>query len=134
MIDKKAKILKGEQILREECVVKILIKLKEGGKWVVEAFDDIYSHELASPSKVSKIRSNKKLSSTLKKLIDEFYSCGIGPSKITRVLNHNGGGIVMGEFTSNDCRIHLSKAQKNNIGQHCSKVLKYFQKKVEVSD
>lgn len=55
------------------------------------------------------------MASTSKKLIGELYFCGIGPSKITRVLNHNGGGIDKGEFTLNDWKNYLSKVRKNNI-------------------
>lgn len=76
----------------------------------------------------------KKLSFTTKKLIDEPYSCDIGPSKITRILNHNSGGINKRELTSNNCRNHLSKARKNNIGWHCLKVLEYFQRKIEIDE
>lgn len=115
-------------------MAKIVIKLKGGGKWVVEALDDIHSYELAPPSKVQNIRSHKKLSFTTRKLIDEPYSCDIGPSKITRVLNHNSGGINKRELTSNNCRNHLSKARKNNIGWHCLKVLEYFQRKIEIDE
>lgn len=91
---------------------KMVIKLKERGKWVVEAVDDIHSHRFASPSKVQNIRSHKNLASTSKKLIGELYFCGIGPSKITRVLNHNGGGIDKGEFTLNDCKIIYQRFER----------------------
>lgn len=39
---------------------KIINKVNNGGKWVVKEFDDIHSHELTSPSKLSKMRSHKK--------------------------------------------------------------------------
>lgn len=78
-------------------------KIKDVGKWVVKAFYDVYSYELSSPFKIVKIRSHKKMTTTLKKLMDELYSCGIRPSKISRVLNYRGGGFDGGDFSLNDC-------------------------------
>lgn len=109
-------------------------KVKKGDKWVVETFDDICSHELSSLSKVTKIRSHKQMTTTSKKLIDGLYSCGIGPSNISRVLNHRNSGMDVGDFTAADCKNHLVKASKNNVGRHCLKVFGYFQRKARTKE
>lgn len=61
----------------KEQKARMVIKVKDGDKWVVEAFNNIHLHELSSPSKVLKIWSHKKMTPTWKKLIDELVYCGI---------------------------------------------------------
>lgn len=64
---------------------------------------------------VKKIRSHTNMESARKQLIMDLSDCGIEPSKISWVFNH--GGRCMDKVTSHDCRNHLAKASKNNIGQ-----------------
>lgn len=72
------------------------------------------------------------MTTTLKRLIDELYSCNNGLLKISRVLNHRYGGLDVGDFTATNCTNHLMKACENNVGWHRLKVLKYFQRKVGI--
>ncbi|KAK1397127.1 hypothetical protein POM88_006990 [Heracleum sosnowskyi] len=92
--------------------------------WHITAFfgytyscNDIFSQ------KKSRMRSNKKANqeSHNKIVIDDYHSCGIGPSKIARLINvssHGSSKIIPQQVSD-----HLKISRKSNIGKECRIVL-----------
>ena len=73
------------------------IILNKLGTWEIKKFNDIHSHDLLkSPNKKRKLRSHNKSykDANCKKLIDKFSSCGVGPAKISRIINSASGSAI----------------------------------------
>ncbi|WOH14464.1 hypothetical protein DCAR_0933983 [Daucus carota subsp. sativus] len=79
------------------CKASMEIILNKLGTWEIKKFNDIHSHDLLkSPNKRRKLRSHNKSykDATCKKLIDKFSSYGVGPAKISRIINSASGSAI----------------------------------------
>lgn len=112
--------------IRENCRARMVIPLcssKNG--WSNNLMMNIFIHY--SLSKIGKIGSHKRLSTASKALIEKFVECGIGPSKIARLLNKTSGSIGNIIVSPQYCTNHIAQGRKNNIGRECMWALEYFQ-------
>ncbi|XP_074352243.1 protein FAR1-RELATED SEQUENCE 5-like [Apium graveolens] len=89
-----------------------------------------------SPNKKKKLRSHNKShqAPVCKKLMDNYRSCGVGPAKISQIINcTNSSGIDI--ITPQQCSDYLKIKRKNNIGKECMIVIqKILERKVRDSE
>lgn len=105
----------------------MLMGLIDNGNWVVKQFEDEHSHLLASPSKILRISSHKRLTQASKDMIQTLERCGLRPTKISRVLSYSSGRLETVNISSKACSSQLAQIRKNNMGRQCMKVIEYFQ-------
>ena len=104
------------------------IILNKLGTWEMKKFNNIHFHDLLrSPNKKRKLRSHNKShkDATCQKLIDKFNSCGVGPAKISRIIN-SASGSATDVVTPQQCSEYLRIKRKNNIGKECMVVVQIF--------
>ncbi|KAK1354472.1 hypothetical protein POM88_047728 [Heracleum sosnowskyi] len=109
---------------RENCKAHMIVHRNSKGFWHITAFSDTHTHAMIfSPKKKSRLRSNKKANQELhnKIVIDDYHSCGIGPSKIARLINVSSHG--SSKITPQQVSDHLKISRKSNIGKECRIVL-----------
>lgn len=64
--------------------------------------------------------------------IDEYYKCGVGPSKISQLINSTSHSSV--KITPQQVTDHLKISRKSNIGRECTIVLqKFFERQAQDS-
>ncbi|KAH7859317.1 hypothetical protein Vadar_034511 [Vaccinium darrowii] len=71
-------------------------------KWKVTVFDDAHNHQLVTPSKRMKMKSNRHMPKAVKDLTEAFHIENLKISKVASIF----GGEYMG-FDNRDCYNHL---------------------------
>jgi hypothetical protein len=113
------KIKRKTKVTRCDCQAMITIKWK-GNKYIVTAFFEDHTHELASPSKQQFLRSNREVSDSAKSSLFTCHTASIGTSAAYRLLRVGDGGFAKVGCTKRDfqnyhrylkCAINTSDAQ-----------------------
>ncbi|KAK1361125.1 hypothetical protein POM88_045599 [Heracleum sosnowskyi] len=113
---------------REGCKVELVIHVTESGMWKVNFFSDNHNHEMIlSPNKKIILRSHDRAHShsSCKNLMDQYHSVGVGPAKMSQLINVTSG-TSFNVITSQQCNDYLKSKRKNNIGKECMTVIHKF--------
>ncbi|KAK1386732.1 hypothetical protein POM88_014910 [Heracleum sosnowskyi] len=116
---------------REGCKAELVIHVIESGMWKVNFFSDNHNHEMIlSPNKKIKLRSHDiaHSHSLCKNLMDQYHSVGVGPAKMSQLINVTSGS-SSNVITSQQCNDYLKRKRKNNIGKECMTVIHKFMKR-----
>ncbi|KAL6558720.1 hypothetical protein OROMI_019070 [Orobanche minor] len=122
------KDIKRRRDEREGCRAELILHVTESGIWKVKTFSDNHNHEMIlSPNKKINLRSHDKAHMNLscKNLMDQYHSIGIGPARISRLINVTSGD-SSNNVTSQQCTDYLKIKRKNNIGKECMTVIHKF--------
>ncbi|KAK8935491.1 Protein FAR1-RELATED SEQUENCE 5 [Platanthera zijinensis] len=119
------------RLTRVNCKAKIDIRKNKDDMWVVTGFIKEHNHELDTPRKAKRHRSHNVLhkDKEVKKLMDQLYSVGMGPAKITRILNATN---INSSISAKQVSMNLSEHRKNNIGNEGASVSAYLKKQQEL--
>ncbi|KAH7685553.1 FHY3/FAR1 family protein [Dioscorea alata] len=105
----------------------MVVSKMKNGLWTVE---DVHNHHLLrTPSKVMKMRSHRHTSMTCRSLMETLHKSRVEPSQMSRILNETLSSTGSALITPNDCSNHLRGVQRNNIGQECMAIVKFFKEK-----
>ncbi|KAG5515901.1 hypothetical protein RHGRI_036819 [Rhododendron griersonianum] len=101
--------------VRCDCKAHLRIRYdKWSSKWKVTVFNDTHNHQLVTPSKRKKMRSNRYMPKPTKDLTEVFQKENLEVSKVASIF----GGEYMG-FDNRDCynhlRNHAAKVYTRNI-------------------
>ncbi|KAK1386728.1 hypothetical protein POM88_014906 [Heracleum sosnowskyi] len=113
---------------REGCKAELVIHVIESGMWKVNFFSDNHNHEMIlSPNKKIKLRSHDiaHSHSSCKNLMDQYHSVGVGPAKMSQLINVTSGS-SSNVITSQQCNDYLKSKRKNNTGKECMTVIHKF--------
>ncbi|KAG5542530.1 hypothetical protein RHGRI_022167 [Rhododendron griersonianum] len=89
--------------VRCDCKAHLRIRYdKWSSKWKVTVFNDTHNHQLVTPSKRMKMRSNRYMPKPIKDLTEVFQKENLEVSKVASIF----GGEYMG-FDNRDCYNHL---------------------------
>ncbi|KAF7149619.1 hypothetical protein RHSIM_Rhsim02G0072800 [Rhododendron simsii] len=79
-------------------------------KWKVTGFDERHNHQLVTPSKRIKMKSNRNMPNAVKNLTEVFHRENIGISKVPSIF----GGEYIG-FDDRDCYNHLRNVRHRDL-------------------
>ncbi|GAV80418.1 FAR1 domain-containing protein [Cephalotus follicularis] len=119
---------------RTGCMAKMEISVTETGEWIIHKFNNDHNHFI-SPSKVTKHRSHKKMHrlKACRSLMYKLRKAVFRPSQISKTLNVLSSSQEE-NITSQQCSDYLRLERKNNVGQECYEIIKYFQEKAAVDE
>ncbi|GFZ13157.1 hypothetical protein Acr_23g0015420 [Actinidia rufa] len=94
-------------------------------KWKVTVFDDAHNHQLVTPCKRMKMKSNRHMPKAVKDLTEVFHKENLQISKVASIF----GGEYIG-FDNRDCYNHLRNVRHRELdGGDAQSVLTYFKNK-----
>lgn len=114
---------------RVGCKATLVVKIRDGSRWVVTSFVKEHNHELVPPDKVHCLRSHRHVSGPAKLLIDTLQGAGIGPSEIMSALIKEYGAISNIGFTERDCRNYIRSSKQRTLGGDTQILLDYLKSK-----
>ncbi|KAF7139583.1 hypothetical protein RHSIM_Rhsim07G0153800 [Rhododendron simsii] len=112
--------------IRCDCKAHLRIRYdKWSSKWKVIVFNDTHNHQLMTPSKRMKMRSNRYMPKPIKDLTEVFQKENLEVSKVASIF----GGEYMG-FDNRDCYNHLRNVRHRELdGGDAQSILTYFKNK-----
>ncbi|KAF7149366.1 hypothetical protein RHSIM_Rhsim03G0133600 [Rhododendron simsii] len=112
--------------VRCDCKAHLRIRYdKWSSKWKVTVFNDTHNHQLVTPSKRMKMRSNRYMPKPIKDMTEVFQKENLEVSKVASIF----GGEYMG-FDNRDCYNHLRNVRHRELdGRDAQSVLTYFKNK-----
>ncbi|KAF7124394.1 hypothetical protein RHSIM_Rhsim12G0098500 [Rhododendron simsii] len=130
-IDKEEKVIPKKIVRRcstVKCECKAHLRIKHDKwncKWKVTSFDENHNHQLVTPCKRIKMKSNRNMPKAVKDLTEVFHNESIGISKVPSIF----GGECM-SFDNRDCYNHLRNVMHRDLDcGDAQSLLDYFRNK-----
>lgn len=102
-----------------------IARVKNSTTWVVKSFKNEHNHSMISPKSVSYLRCHRKMTSTVKSLVEKFEEEGIPTGKVASIFCN-----VDQQFSNRDCWNHLRNLRRKDLDNgDAQAVLSYFKKK-----
>ena len=119
---------------RTGCQARVQFSVSREGIWTVQKVVTDHNHYLASPNKVHKLRSQRRVIEADRHLIGQIREAGMKPSQVYDFMVAFYGGVDKGQFSKMDCNNEIGKERKKYLESNDAKTLLEYLKNKQRED
>ena len=116
------------------CDARIQFSVSREEIWTVQKIVFDHNHYLASPNKVNKLRSQRRITEADKQLISQIREAGIQPAKVYEFFKQWYGGVENVPFTLMDCNNMIGREWRKYLPSNDAQTLLEYLKNKQLED
>ncbi|KAJ1276340.1 hypothetical protein BS78_05G207200 [Paspalum vaginatum] len=126
--------LKQNATTRTSCDARVQFSISREGVWTVQKVVFDHNHYLASPNKIHKLRSQRRIIEADKQLIAQIREAGIKPAQVYDFFKQWYGGVENVPFSQMDCNNLIGCERRKYLPSNDAQTLLEYLKNKQLED
>ncbi|KAJ1276270.1 hypothetical protein BS78_05G202100 [Paspalum vaginatum] len=126
--------LKQNATARTSCDARVQFSISREGVWTVQKVVFDHDHYLASPNKIHKLRSQRRIIEADKQLIAQIREAGIKPAQVYDFFKQWYGGVENVPFSQMDCNNLIGRERRKYLPSNDAQTLLEYLKNKQLED
>jgi zinc finger SWIM domain-containing protein 3 len=121
-------------ITRTGCNARVQFSISKENVWTVQKIVVEHNHYLASPNKIHKLRSQREIIESDRKLIGQARRSGMKPSQVFNFMKEHYGGEDKVPFTKMDCYNEIGREHRQYLQANDAQTLSEYLRNKQAQD
>jgi len=126
--------LSQKGITRMDCDARVQFSISKEGIWRVQKVVLDHNHYLASPNKAHKLRSQRQVIETDRKLIGQIREAGMKPAQVYEFMKEFYGGEENTPFAKMDCDNEIGRERRQYLEANDAQTLSEYLRNKQLED
>jgi len=123
-----------KDITRTSCEARVQFSVSKEGIWTVQKVVLDHNHYLASPNKLHKLRSQRRVTEADKVLISQIREAGMKPAHVYEFMKEFYGGADKVPLSRMDCNNAIGRERKKYLESNDAQTLLEYLKNKQIED